>query len=167
MRISQKRHGLALWFLLSPVAVQAQSPMGLGAAMQRAREVSPVRRAALAEVTAARAAERQAGAMPNPALSGDLERTTRDDDRSVVTTVRLAQPLDIWGARSARRETTALRRQADALPEAARREWRALASRVGNLQSASLVGSEGARLLTELAGEVERLTHAPTVSPER
>ena len=113
MRISQQRHCLALWLLFSPIGVlQAQSPMGLSAAMQRAREVSPVRRAALAEVTAARAAERQAGAMPNPALSGDLERTTRDDDRSVVTTVRLAQPLDIWGARSARRETAALRRQA-------------------------------------------------------
>jgi cobalt-zinc-cadmium efflux system outer membrane protein len=50
--------------------------------------------------------------MPNPALSGDLERTTQDDDRNVVTTVRLAQPLDIWGARSARRETASLRRQA-------------------------------------------------------
>src|SRR5512139_1803895 len=113
MRISQQRHCLALWLLFSPMSVlQAQSPMGLGAAMQRARDVSPTRRSALAEVAAARAAERQAGAMPNPALSGDLERTTQDDDRNVVTTVRLAQPLDIWGARAARRETAALRRQA-------------------------------------------------------
>lgn len=113
MRISQPCHGLALWLLFSPVAVlQAQAPLGLRAAIERAREVSPARRSALAEVTAALAAERQAGAMPNPALSGDLERTTHDDDRNVVTTVRLAQPLDIWGARSARREAAALRRQA-------------------------------------------------------
>lgn len=113
MRISQSCHGLVLWFLISPIAVlQAQFPLELGAAIQRAREVSPVRRSALAEVTAARAVERQAGAMPNPALSGDLERTTQGDDRNVVTTVRLAQPLDIWGARSARSETAALRRQA-------------------------------------------------------
>lgn len=113
MRISQSCHRLVLWLLVSPIAVlQAQSPLEVGAAIQRAREASPARRAALAEVTAALAAERQAGAMPNPALSGDLERTTQDDDRNVVTIFRLAQPLDIWGARSARRETAALRRQA-------------------------------------------------------
>jgi cobalt-zinc-cadmium efflux system outer membrane protein len=91
---------------------QAQGPVDLGAALQRAREVSPARRAALADVQAARAAERQAGAFPNPTLSGDVEHTTGDGDRNVVTTFRLAQPLDIWGARSARREVVALQREA-------------------------------------------------------
>jgi cobalt-zinc-cadmium efflux system outer membrane protein len=63
----------------------------------------------MVDTASARAAERQAGAMANPTVLAEYERTTRDDQSNAVSTVRLVQPLDIWGARGARRDAGALR----------------------------------------------------------
>lgn len=96
---------------LMPGTMAAQV-VTLPEALARARGISPTVRAAASAAAAAREAERQARAFPNPTLSADLERTTRDGLDNTVSSFRLAQPLDLWGTRAHQHEAAALRREA-------------------------------------------------------
>jgi len=98
--------------LLAPGGVTAQEAVTLPEALARARATSPSIRAAASAAAGAREAERQTRAFPNPVLSADLERTTRDDLDNTVTTFRLAQPLDVWGTRGLQTEAASQRRAA-------------------------------------------------------
>lgn len=98
--------------VLAPGSLRAQEEVGLAEALARARAVSPVIRSAASAAAAAREAERQGRAFPNPVLSADLERTTRHGLDNTVSTFRLAQPLDVWGTRGALAEAATRRREA-------------------------------------------------------
>lgn len=96
--------------VLTPVGLTAQEAITLPEALARARAASPSIRAAASTAASAHEAERQAGAFPNPVLSADLERTSRNGLDNTVSIFRLAQPLDLWGTRGLQAEAASQRR---------------------------------------------------------
>ena len=109
-------------------ALAAMAPMGaswaqaapkqvtLAEALERARGTSPTIGIANAQVDAARARVRQAGAGLNPEVSYELENFSGDDGFSgtsnAESTIGLSQTFELGGKRSARRQTAG--KQADA-----------------------------------------------------
>jgi len=103
--------------LLAHVAAGAQGDdpakrLTLTEVRERARAVSPVTQAAREAVAAARGAERQAGAFPNPSLVYVHEQTSRGGETNREDIVLVEQPLEIAGQRGLRREAARLRREA-------------------------------------------------------
>lgn len=140
----------ALKFLLLvvPLAAQAQGSrsLSLADARLRAEQTSPEILAARSALAAAVARERQAGAFHNPALAYGREQVSRDGVTSWQNLLTIEQPLEIGGARGARREAAALRRSvADARRAAS---TVAVLSRV-TLSYASAVASGRRALLAE------------------
>ncbi|WP_405128908.1 TolC family protein [Pseudomonas urmiensis] len=92
---------LLLCLLLSgfaATAVQAQS-LSLSQALDAAFAQNPDLAAAGREIGIAEGERRQAGLLPNPELSWEVEDTRRDTS---TTTVTLSQPLELGGKRGAR-----------------------------------------------------------------
>jgi len=85
---------------IAPAAF-AQQSISLSEALSTALEANPDLAAARQEIGIAQGARQQAGLIPNPELSYEVEDTDRD---SSTTTVTLAQPLELGGKRSARIE---------------------------------------------------------------
>ncbi|WP_136478830.1 TolC family protein [Pseudomonas sp. DG56-2] len=85
---------------IAPAAF-AQQSISLSEALSTAMEANPDLAAARQEIGIAQGARQQAGLIPNPELSYEIEDTDRD---SSTTTVTLAQPLELGGKRSARIE---------------------------------------------------------------
>lgn len=85
--------------LVIPTA-SAQS-MSLTEALRKSLEANPDLAAARQEIGIAEGARKQAGLLPNPELSYEMEDTRRD---SSTTTVMLSQPLELGGKRGARVE---------------------------------------------------------------
>lgn len=85
---------------IAPAAF-AQQSISLSEALSTAMEANPDLAAARQEIGIAQGARQQAGLIPNPELSYEVEDTDRD---SSTTTVTLAQPLELGGKRSARIE---------------------------------------------------------------
>ncbi|MNG74393.1 Cobalt-zinc-cadmium resistance protein CzcC precursor [compost metagenome] len=86
--------------LITPSAFAAQS-LSLTQALNAALEANPELAAARQEIGIAEGARRQAGLIPNPELSYEVEDTRRDTS---TTTVTLSQPLELGGKRAARVE---------------------------------------------------------------
>lgn len=87
---------LALW-VLAPVSLA--STLTLDDALRSARELSPELAAARWGTDIAAGERIQAGVLPNPELSWEVEDTRR---RSQTTTVTLSQPIELGGKRGAR-----------------------------------------------------------------
>ncbi|MBM3110016.1 TolC family protein [Pseudomonas sp. P66] len=85
---------------ITPTAF-AQQTISLSEALTTAMEANPDLAAARQEIGIAQGARQQAGLIPNPELSYEVEDTDRDTS---TTTVTLAQPLELGGKRSARIE---------------------------------------------------------------
>ncbi|WP_332526080.1 TolC family protein [Pseudomonas sp.] len=85
---------------ITPTAF-AQQSISLSEALTTAMEANPDLAAARQEIGIAQGARQQAGLIPNPELSFEVEDTDRDTS---TTTVTLAQPLELGGKRSARIE---------------------------------------------------------------
>lgn len=75
--------------------------VSLSQALLKAMEANPDLAAARQEIGIAEGARKQAGLLPNPELSYEMEDTRRD---SSTTTVTLSQPLELGGKRGARVE---------------------------------------------------------------
>ena len=86
--------------LITPSAFATQS-LSLTQALNAALEANPELAAARQEIGIAEGARRQAGLIPNPELSYEVEDTRRDTS---TTTVTLSQPLELGGKRAARVE---------------------------------------------------------------
>lgn len=84
--------------LASPVAL-AQERLSLPQALAAAFALNPDFAAAGREIGIAEGGRRQAGLIPNPELSWEVEDTRRDTS---TTTVTLSQPLELGGKRGAR-----------------------------------------------------------------
>ncbi|OUM02951.1 TolC family protein [Variovorax sp. JS1663] len=84
----------------APAAAPAAS-LTLAAAVALALDHSPELSAARREIEAAEGARIQAGVLPNPSLSVELEDTRRE---TRTTTVLLSQPIELGGKRGARIE---------------------------------------------------------------
>lgn len=96
--------------VLSLCAALAASPamadsLSLPQALAAALERNPAMAAARQEIGIADGARRQAGLMPNPQLSYEVEDTRRNTS---TTTVTLSQPLELGGKRGARIEVASL-----------------------------------------------------------
>lgn len=92
-----------------PLAAQV---LTLEEARTRALQASPALAAAREAVEAAAGRERQAGAFPNPTVSYAREQTSRAGQTTWQNIGVLEQRLDFGGARGARRDAAAHRRQA-------------------------------------------------------
>ncbi len=89
--------------LLAPLA-QADS-LSLPQAIATALEHNPEMAAARQEIGIADGARRQAGLLPNPELSYEVEDTRRNTS---TTTVSISQPLELGGKRGARIEVASI-----------------------------------------------------------
>ena len=106
---------------LLAVAPPAHAQLTLDAAIHAARRASPALRAATEGVNAARARERQAGALPNPTVAYGREQTTRAGQTNAQDIAQVEQPLELGGQRASRRAAAAARRAvAEARVESAR-----------------------------------------------
>ncbi len=88
-------------YLLSNQSYAASAPLTLSQALQQAQANNPDMAAANWQVNISQAERRQAGLIPNPELSWEVE-DTRSETRT--TTVQLTQPLELGGKRGARIE---------------------------------------------------------------
>ena len=137
---------LALW-VLAPVSLA--STLTLDGALRSARELSPELAAARWGTDIAAGERIQAGVLPNPELSWEVEDTRR---RSQTTTVTLSQPIELGGKRGARIALSE-RYQAVAALELERRQ-NALHADV----TAAFHDAARAQERLELAGQSLRLT---------
>ncbi|WP_175652267.1 TolC family protein [Pseudomonas sp. Marseille-P9899] len=137
---------LALW-VLAPVSLA--STLTLDDALRSARELSPELAAARWGTDIAAGERIQAGVLPNPELSWEVEDTRR---RSQTTTVTLSQPIELGGKRGARIALSE-RDQAVAALELERRQ-NALHADV----TAAFHDAARAQERLELAGQSLRLT---------
>ena len=99
----------ALWALAS--AAQAQT-LTLDSALQTAIANNPDLAAAQWDIDIARGGRQQAGLIPNPVASVDVEDTRRD---SRTTSIKLSQALELGGKRGARIEVAERAQDAAAL----------------------------------------------------
>ncbi len=110
------RIALCAAFAFSTVSASASAqsprPLTLGEARPLARERSPDLLAARHAAAAAAARARQAGALSNPTLSYSREQASRTGSSNSQDIITLEQPLDISGARGARRDAASLRHRA-------------------------------------------------------
>ncbi len=107
-RPSSRGLGIALLTvscLLSGQSLADAGEVTFSQALQRAQENNPNMAAANWQVDISQAERRQAGLIPNPELSWEVE-DTRSDTRT--TTVQLTQPIELGGKRSARIEVAQL-----------------------------------------------------------
>lgn len=108
---------VAAWALAG--AAFAQTPITLAEALERAQASSPVVGVANAQVDAARARERQAGAGANPELSYQIENFRGDGALrgmdNAETTIGVSQLIELGGKRNARRETAGRQTEATAV----------------------------------------------------
>ncbi|MDQ8150831.1 MAG: TolC family protein [Gemmatimonadota bacterium] len=88
----------------------ARSALSLEAALDRARRASPLLAAARADLAAADGRVRQAGALANPTLSWQYERTSAGGLRNAQHITTLEQPIAV-GVRAARIRSAELRRR--------------------------------------------------------
>lgn len=101
--IASRRQGLAIAVtscLLSG-QIYAASELTLSQALEQAQSNNPNMAAANWQVDISQAERKQAGLIPNPELSWEVE-DTRSDTRT--TTVQLTQPIELGGKRGARVE---------------------------------------------------------------
>jgi len=118
---------LAAWCMASlALAAHAEPALTLAAAHAKVMQHSPALQALGHEVAAQDGLVRQAGALPNPELSGlveDRQRATR------TTTIQLTQPIEMGGKRGARIDVATVERElARAMLDARRAELRARTS---------------------------------------
>lgn len=92
---------LAVSCLLSGQSLADAGAVTFSQALQRAQENNPNMAAANWQMDISQAERRQAGLIPNPELSWEVE-DTRSDTRT--TTVQLTQPIELGGKRGARIE---------------------------------------------------------------
>lgn len=96
---------LAVSCLLSGQSLADAGEVTFSQALQRAKENNPNMAAANWQVDISHAERKQAGLIPNPELSWEVE-DTRSDTRT--TTVQLTQPIELGGKRGARIEVAQL-----------------------------------------------------------
>ncbi|MDN7142158.1 TolC family protein [Pseudomonas sp. Hg3Tf] len=90
--------------LITPAALAGQS-INLSQALSTAMDSNPDMAAARQEIGIADGARKQAGLIPNPEISYEVEDTQRDTS---TTSVSIAQPLELGGKRAARIEVATL-----------------------------------------------------------
>ena len=94
-----RKIALLCLLLASATSAQASQSLSLPQALAAAFAQNPELAAAGREVGIADGERRQAGLIPNPELSWEVEDTRRDTS---TTTVTLSQPLELGGKRGAR-----------------------------------------------------------------
>lgn len=104
---------VAASLILGATGAGAQSPatLALSEARAAARRVSPDLVAAREAVVAARGRERQASAYQNPTFSFGREQTSGRGQSNSQSIAVLDQPIELGGARSARRDAAVARRE--------------------------------------------------------
>lgn len=140
---------------------QGQVPLSLPAARERALRVDPRITAAREAVAAARARERQAGAVPNPTLAYGREQTSGDGQSNSQNVASIEMPVEV-GLRSARRDVARARRAAaEARLELAGRD---LAHEVTVAYARAVAADRQARIAARASAA---FTEAVRVSQER
>ncbi|WP_159972417.1 TolC family protein [Pseudomonas sp. 8Z] len=102
-RYSKRAEGvfLAVVLLFGTAQANAATPLTLSEAWQQALQSNPSLQAGERNVGIAEGERKQAGVLPNPELSWEVE-DTRSDTRT--TTVQISQPIELGGKRGARIE---------------------------------------------------------------
>ncbi|KRW62511.1 TolC family protein [Pseudomonas sp. TTU2014-080ASC] len=89
---------LSLWILAPAMSASAQG-LSLDEALRQAEANSPTLSAANRQIGIAQGGRQQAGLIPNPELSWSMEDTR---SQSSITSVQIAQPIELGGKRGAR-----------------------------------------------------------------